>query len=231
MIGINRIVTGMATLLAASLTLAQADQKAALQEKLAALKQAMAANQVSLQQYTWTAHTEVSLKGEVKNQKDELCRYGSDGKVVKTPTGTPPPQKEMHGVKKRVVEKKVGEMQDYMERAGALIQHYVPPTPEKMQEVFQAGKAQLSKSDGGIAELVFKDYYKSGDALTLGFDTAAKKLTKVNVDSYLDDVKDKVTLDVSFQTLPDGTNYVGKTHLRADAKQIDVNVVNRDYKK
>src|SRR5262249_51171390 len=156
------------------------------------------------------------------------CRYGPDGKVVKTPVGAPPSPQQARGLKGKIIEKKKEEMTDYMERTGTLIGHYVPPSSERMQESFKAGNASLSKGDNGIATLVFKDYYKSGDALTLKFDTATKKLSKINVDSYLDDAKDKVMLDVTFQNLPDGTNYVGQTHLRADAKQIDVNVQNLD---
>jgi hypothetical protein len=207
------------------------DPKAAVQEKVAAIKEAMAKNQASLRQYSWTAHTEVSVKGEVKNQKDELCHYGPDGKVVKTPLSAPPPARQARGMKGKIIEKKKEEMKDYMERAGTLIAHYVPPSSEKMQESLQTGKASLSEADSGFAVLVFKDYYKPGDALTLKFDRAAKKLSKINVDSFLDDASDKVLLDVTFEALPDGTNCVGRTHLRADAKQIDVNVQNVDYKK
>jgi hypothetical protein len=67
--------------------------------------------------------------------------------------------------------------------------------------------------------------------LTLEFDPATKKLTKVSVDSFLDEEKDKVALDVRFQSLPDGTNYAADTLLRADAKQIAVKVKNLDYQK
>jgi hypothetical protein len=221
--------------LAGGIVLAQGDaspdKKELLQQKVAAIKESMAQNQASLRQYTWTAHTEISVKGEVKNQKDESCKYGPDGKVVKTLTSAPPPEKQMGRAKKRIVEKKVGEMKEYMERAGALIQHYVPPSPENLTAAFKAGKADLSKNEAQAVQLQFKDYYKPGDAMTLEFDPAAKKLRKLSVNSFLDEEKDKVTLDVGFQSLPDGTNYVADTLLRADAKQIAVKIQNLDYKK
>jgi len=171
------------------------------------------------------------VKGEVKNEKDESCKYGPDGKVVKTLISEPAPEKQMGRVKKRVVEKKVGEMKEYMERAGGLIQHYVPPSPENLTAAFKAGKADLSKNEAQAVQLQFKDYYKPGDAMTLEFDPATKKLRKLSVSSFLDEEKDKVTLDVQFQSLPDGTNYVADTLLRADAKQIAVKVQSRDYRK
>ncbi|HWY57898.1 MAG TPA: hypothetical protein VNZ03_25775 [Terriglobales bacterium] len=207
------------------------DKKELVQQKVSAVKESIAQNQASLRQYTWTAHTEISVKGEVKNEKDESCSYGPDGKVVKTQIGAPPPEKQMGRVKKRVVEKKVGEMKDYMERAGELIKHYVPPSPENLTAAVKAGKADVSKDEAQAVQLQFKDYYKPGDAMTLEFDPATKKLRKLTVSSFLDEEKDRVTLDVQFQSLPDGTNYVADTLLRADGKQIAVKVQNLDYKK
>jgi hypothetical protein len=225
-------ITGLA--LACGITFAQdatADKKELVQQKVAAVKESIAQNQASLRQYTWTAHTEISVKGEVKNEKNESCKYGPDGKVVKTPIGEPPPEKQMGRAKKRVVEKKVGEMKEYMERAAELIQHYVPPSPENLTAALKAGKADLTRNEAPAVQLQFKDYYKPGDSMRLEFDPATKKLNKVSVDSFLDEEKDKVTLEVGFKSLPDGTNYAADTLLRADAKQIAVKVQNLDYKK
>src|SRR5512141_1552317 len=58
--------------------------KAAVQAKAAELKQSLGANQKALQQYTWVETTEVSMKGEVKKTEKKECRYGTDGKVIKT---------------------------------------------------------------------------------------------------------------------------------------------------
>ena len=94
--------TGLA--LAGGVALAQGDtapdEKELLQQKVADVKESIAQNQASLRQYTWTAHTEISVKGEVKNEKDELCKYGPDGQVVKTLASAPPPEKQMGRAKK-----------------------------------------------------------------------------------------------------------------------------------
>jgi hypothetical protein len=65
--------------------------------------------------------------------------------------------------------------------------------------------------------------------MTLSFDTATQKISAINVQTYLDDPKDAVTLDVHFATLPDGTNYVQGTTLNAAAKQLQVATTNSDY--
>src|SRR5215471_5577658 len=111
------------------------------QEKVAALKESIAQNQAALKTYKWTEATEISLKGEVKKKEQKLCQYGPDGKVQKTPVGggdqAPAPKEEKDSgrggrrgggvVKKAVVENKVEDMKEYMEKAAALVQEYVPP--------------------------------------------------------------------------------------------------------
>ena len=65
-----------------------------LQQKLAAAKEAAARNQQALRSYSWLEKTELRLKGEVKNTKVDLCKYGPDGKVQKTPVVEPAPAGE-----------------------------------------------------------------------------------------------------------------------------------------
>ena len=68
-----------------------------MQAKVAELKQSLAANQKALQQYTWVETTEISMKGEVKKTEQKECRYGTDGKVVKTDMGGGTPQQAANG--------------------------------------------------------------------------------------------------------------------------------------
>ena len=217
-----------------------------IQEKVAALKQSLAQNQAALKQYSWTETTEVSLKGEVKKREQKECHYGPDGQVVKIPiAGGEPPKQEQEqagggrrgrrgggAVKEKVVEKKVGEMKDYMQDVVALVHQYVPPDPAKIQAAAKAGKAAPERSaEGGLTALTFSDYAKAGDKLSLGFDPAAKKIRSYNVASYLEKPEDAVTLAVSFDSLPDGTNYPKETVLDAKAKQIQVKISNSGHKK
>ncbi len=223
-------LTIIACILAVSPIAAQ-DMKQELQQKLATVKESAARNQAALRQYSWTEHTDILLKGEVKSTKDNLCRYGADGKVQKTPVGTPAPKKELRGMKKRVVERKVDELTDYMERASELIHQYMPPSPQRMQAVAQAGNVSAGQAGPGRIELQFKNYIKPGDAVTLGFDSATKAITTIAVKSYLDEPDDAITLDVGFSTLPDSTNYTATTQLNAPAKKVQVKVTNSNYQK
>lgn len=204
--------------------------KQALQQRLAELKQALAANRASLKKYQWIETTQISIKGENKKTQQQGCHYGPDGKIVKTPIGIAEAPKEApRGLKGRIVEKKVAEIKDYMSRFKALISHYVPPDPQRMQASFQAGKANLDRSSSGVASLSFSDYYKAGDKIAIGFDTAAKKLASYDVNSYLDSQKDTVTMTNQFASLPDGTNFLQQTVLTSKSKQIEITTTNSNY--
>lgn len=213
-----------------------AAQKQALQQRLAEVKQSMAHNQAQLKQYAWTETTEISLKGEVKKREQKDCKYGPDGKVQKTSVGGGAQEQEEKGgrrgrkggLKGKIIENKVEDMKEYMDRVGSLVHRYVPPDPQAMQAAFQAGKASLDKSTGS---LVFTDYAKPGDKVTLILDPATKKLKSFQVATYLDDQSDAVSLVANFASLVDGTNYLEQSVLDAKAKQIQIKTTNFGHKK
>jgi hypothetical protein len=203
-----------------------------LQQKFAAIKQSVAENQQKLHQYQWTETTQLTLKGEAKPPKSSLCQYGPDGTVQKTPIGAPPPPPSGGRMKQHIVEKKTEEMQDYMSQVKALLAKYVPPDPQKMQQAFQAGNASLNPNPGAqTVGLVFKNYAQSGDQMTLSFDTVTRKVSSLNVGTYMDDPKDAVTLTVQMASLPDGTNHVEQTVLDATAKKLQVTTTNSNYQR
>ncbi len=204
----------------------------ALQQKIAIVKEAVAQNQAALRQYMWNEQTDVLLKGEVKKTSYYQCRYGPDGTVQKTETGSSPAPSERRGrVREHVVEKKTDELKDYMQQAGALVKQYVPPNPEQMRANYQAGNASLNQIGGGDTGLEFKNYVKPGDSLVLTYNTAAKALSQINVNTYMNDPKDVVTLQVNFQTVPGGPHYVAKTLLDAPAKSIQVQTTSSNYQR
>ena len=214
---------------------ATAQGDSAMQEKLAVIKQAAAANQQALHHYSWLETTQIALKGEVKSSTQDQCLYGPDGKVQKTPTSQPQPQQQQESgrrrrgrIKEDIVEKKKDEMKDYMQQVKGLIGQYVPPDPGRMQQAFQSGNVSVNPSPGMIS-LVFKDYVQPGDSMTLALDENTKKLASLNVNSYLGEAKDAVTLSVQFGVLPDGTSYPAREVVVAAAKKIQVTVTNSNY--
>ena len=211
------------------------------EDRSAAIKEALARNQAALRQYTWIETTTISLKGEVKKQEKKQCVYGADGKVQKTPLPgqAAPQQQEKKGgggrrggrLKETIVENKVEDLKDYMEKAAALVHQYVPPDPQKIQEAQKAGNVAVQPA-GGVTTLNVKSYLKSGDSLMLGFDPTAKAMRSYAVQSYVEKPKDDdLTLNVKFNSLPDGTTYPETIVLNVTAKNVVVNITNSGYTK
>jgi hypothetical protein len=205
-------------------------QNAELQEKLAAVKQVAAENKQKLHQYQWIETTQLTLKGNQKPPTQYSCQYGPDGQVQKTPIGPPPEQPSGGRMKERIIEKKKAEMKDYMQDVKGVLAMYVPPDPQRMQQAYQAGNVALNPVPGAV-NLVFTNYAQPGDKMTLTFDTAAKKITSLTVDTYMGEAKDKVTLQVQMASLPDGTNYAQQINLNASAKELTVTTTNSNYQK
>jgi hypothetical protein len=206
------------------------EQNSEVQQKLAGVEQAMAENKQRLQQYQWIETTQLNLNGDPKPQSQTLCQYGPGGQVQKTPIGAPPQQPSGGRLKQRVIEKKKEEMQDYMGDVKSLLTMYVPPDPQKMEQAYQAGKLSLNPG-GGTVNLVFRDYAQPGDQLTLTFDQATRKIISLDVNTYMGQAKDAVTLHVQMASLPDGTNYVEQSVLNASAKKLVVTTSNSNYQR
>jgi len=209
-------------------------------DRAAAIKEALAKNQAALRQYQWVETTEVSLKGEVKKREQKQCYYGADGQVQKTPipdsAAAAPPAQEGGGrrggrLKQKVVENKVDELKDYMERVAALVKDYVPPDPDKIKAAEAGGNVSVQPSASTLT-LAIKNYHKPGDSIIIAFDTAAKKLTSYTASTYVDKPKnDDVKLAVAFGSLDDGTSYPQQVVLDATAKHVQVKVTNAGYRK
>ncbi len=212
-------------------------QSGQVQQKLAALKASTAENQQKLHQYTWLETARITVNGDVKPPRESQCTYGPDGKVQKVPIGGSPDASAASSsggrrgaLRQRIVEKKTTEMKDYMQQVQGVIALYLPPNPQKMEQAFQAKKVSVSRGEG-LVDLVFHDYALPGDTMTIGFDSAAKKIRSLNVASYLDNQQDPVSLNIDFSSLPDGTNYPLRTTLDARAKKINVVSTNSNYRK
>jgi hypothetical protein len=221
-----------ATTVFLALTATGQDANQELQQKVAAFKESVVQNQAALRQYSWIQKTQLILKGDVKSTKIESCRYGPDGQVQKTQVSEPVQQKKKRGLRGKVVAGKTEEMKDYMERTMSMIERYVPPSPERLKSVADQGNASFRQAGADALELQFRDYVKKGDAVTFTLDMAAQRIAQLNVNTYLaEEDKDAISLAVTFQTLPDATNYPASKVLNVTAKQIVVKVDSSNYQK
>ena len=209
-------------------------QNAELQQKVAEVKQAMAANKQALAQYTWVEQVTVSLKGEQKKQERFQVRLGPDGKPQKQSLDPPQEAAAPTGgrLKQHVVQKKKDEYKDYVDQIKALIQQYVPPEKEMLEQAVQKGNIALGPAGGapGQYRLALTNYVKPGDKMTLVFDKEQKAMSSVSIASYLSDPKDAVNVSVTFVGIPGGPNHVASQTIDGVSKQLTIGIANLDYR-
>jgi hypothetical protein len=207
-------------------------QNQQMADKLMAIKTAQDANKAKLAQYTWTEVETISLKGEVKDTKTYQVQM-VNGKAQKTLVND---QKASSGggregrAKERIIEKKKEEFQEYGQSISALAKQYTTPNPEALMAAKQAGNISLVPGSGTVS-LVIKNYVKQGDSVTMTISEQTHSPQTIQVNSYLNDPKDAVTISAQFAKLPDGTNHVATTTINGVSKQLTVNDQNSNYQK
>jgi hypothetical protein len=206
-------------------------QNAELQEKLAAIKQSSAKNKQALAHYTWVEQQTISLKGEVKKTEQFQVRIGPDGQQQKTPLNPQAPPEPSGGrVKRRIVEKKTEEFQEYGQQIAALGKQYAPLDPQKLQQAYQQGNVSMQPNgEAGTVSLIIKSYLKPNDSVMLVYDPQQKAIQSTQVASYLSAPNDAVTIAVHFAKLSDGTNHIATMQVNGVSKQLAVAIQNSGY--
>ena len=135
-------------------------------------------------------------------------------------------------IKRRVVEHKTDEFQQYGESIAALAKQYTAPDPQKLQQAYQQrDNVSIQPPGGGDGQvsLIIKNYIKPNDQVTLVFNTQQKAIQSLQVNSYLTDASDAVTIAAQFAKLPDGTNHVATSQVNGVSKQLTVATQNQNY--
>lgn len=201
-------------------------------ERVAALKQSLAQSQQALRTYQWVETTTVSMKGEVKSQKQMSAYYGADGALQKLPISATPPPKKKGGLRGKIAESKQEELTQAMQQAVALVKTYVPPNPAMIQRAVDAGKMSVEiLQPGKVVRLVFKDYELPGDSLGITMDLTTNQLKGISVASYLGTPSKPATMNATMGSLADGTTYTASTQLSLPSEQLTVNVANSGYRR
>ena len=211
-------------------------QNPELQERLAEVKASLAKNKQQLAQYTWTEQDIISLKGEQRKEELFQVRLGPDGKPQKTnldPAAVSDEERHRHGLKAHIVEKKKEEYKEYADSMKTLMQQYVPPQRDLLDQAYQKGNVMVGPAAGAPHELrlVVTNYIKPQDSMTLVFNRQGKQLVSIAISSYLEDPSDEVKLNVQFSNLPDGTNHIATLVIDGVKKQLSVALTNANYQK
>jgi len=215
----------------AILTQPAAAQNPELQQKIADVKMAAAMNKQALAQYTYVQTTTISIKGDVKKVTHDQVITGPDGKPQKTSLDPPPAPPSGGRLKQRVIEKKKDEFMDYADSIKTLIQQYLPPDKDMIQQAASQGNIALGPTGApGVIQLVISNYVKQGDKMTLVVNKAAGGLQSVSIATYLSAPSDAVTVNVQFAAIPGGPNHPSTITINGVSKQMTIVNQNGSYR-
>jgi hypothetical protein len=209
-------------------------QNPEMQQRIAEVKDSMAVNKMLLAQYTWMEQDIISVKGEQKKEELYNVQLGPDGKPQKTPvdpSSVSDDDRKRRGLRGRIIEKKIDEYQEYGNQIKSLVQQYVPPEREMLQQAYQQGNVMMGPMGGAPGEyrLVISNYVKQGDSLTLVMNKAQKALVSLSISTYLSDPSDAVKVNVQFSRLPGGPNHVATETIDGVSKKLTISVQNSNY--
>ena len=209
-------------------------QNQEMQERLADVKLAATVNKQMLAQYTWTEQDIISIKGEEKKEEIYNVQLGPDGKPQKSPVdpgSLSDDDRRRGGLRGRIIEKKTEEYKEYAESIKTLIQQYVPPDKDKLQQAYQQGNVMVGPEAGAPGEykLVISNYVKQGDNMTLVMNKAQKDLVSLSIATFLSDPSDAVNVNVQFSRLPGGPNHVATETINGVSKHLTITVQNSNY--
>jgi len=207
---------------------AQVDMK----ETMSIIKTNLVQSKMKMKEYSWIETTKTWVKDELKSTKQNQCYYSVDGKLTKIATGGTDQQKTPGGLRGKIAANKKEDMAEYIAKSMDKIGDYLPPDGDKLQQIYEAGKAAIQILEPGKKfKFSFPDYLQKGDLLSISVDVASKKLMALSVTTYIDDPSEKVLFDATYNTLPDGTQYAAQTILVAEAKKLKLAIEESGFKK
>jgi hypothetical protein len=185
----------------------------------------------SIKKYEWIETTTTFVNGEQKSVKQMQCYYGVDGTLTQVETGGTTETKTPPGIRGKIVENKKEDMSDYIGRAITKIKTYIPPQADKIKQIYAAGGTAIHILEPGKKfKIDFPDYLQKGDMLSVTLDKVNKLLLGYSVNTFVDDATDKVSLDITFKTLPDGTSYAGDITFNSAGKNVKIVMANSGFK-
>jgi len=202
-----------------------------MQQKVAEFKQLLAANQQARRSFTWLETTQIAYEGVVKTTKLSDCMYsGPSPKPVCTELSLQQAPLSGGFIRRRIEEKKAGELKAYMDSVRTLLAEYVPLSSEMIEKAYQSGNVLYSQDPAaGTDRLIVTNYKQKGDTVTIIWNAGTKKLTWVRLGTWLGSASAPVQVGVQFNVLPNGVFYAYRKTLNVPAKNVSVTVTASDF--
>ena len=191
------------------------------------------ANAQALKAFSHQQRMQLQLQGETKKVTLTQITYDMYGNEQKTQISEdPPPGEEPSGgrIKRRIVERKVGEFKDMMQQIGALVKSYTKLAPGQMQSALEQGMLSQGGADmAGSVQIQMRNVIQSGDSMTIWIDRTAMLFRRVVIATTFEN--NPVTTTANYSMLPTGQVYMGQAILNYPKKEVVVEIDNLNYQK
>ncbi len=184
-------------------------------------------NAMALRHYSWKMRVAVTVEGEPKSTQLYQMRFDLDGKLQKTAIGgEEAKKKKVRGpARKRIAEKKMSKVKEYVGKVSDLVKTYAHPTPGNMLDFFS--RATFAPTAAGQVEIKGTDFLQPGDSATFWIDSATGQTRTYAFRTSM--AGDPVNGQVDFQTLQDGPSYAARVSISVPDKSLSAVVENFDY--
>ncbi|MBX3379742.1 MAG: hypothetical protein KF805_06580 [Phycisphaeraceae bacterium] len=186
-------------------------------------------NNALLVQYTWTAQTQITQYGNVKDTRIQQVSYGPGGVpqyVMLNDIGAPMPRGFF---RRAIAENEKERMEKYLKGLGKLIDQYTLPSSGAVVNFL--GSATITSATGPdgsqILQTTGSGVVTPGDSMTITFNSTTFNTKSVQMSSTFEN--QPVTMTATFRTLPSGLNHMQYATIEAPGEGIMVSVHNYDY--
>ena len=193
------------------------------QTQIQRLAEVLKTNQKSLQHYTWTSRTTITIDGEQQSVKLFDARLDDLGAVKKTPIPGATDEKKK-GKKKK---KKAAELTDSLK---LLIDSYIHPTPERLHQLVIKSNVYHGRGESGTETLIqSRNVLYQGDSMDIWIDGISNKPNKLEI--LTSHQGEPVHLVTRFDRLEDRTAYPATTTVKTEVKEkkMVILIENFDY--
>ena len=205
-----------------AITLAWVASVVLAQTQIERLAGVLEANQKSLQRYTWTSRTTITVDGEDPSVKVFDVSLDDNGVVKKTLI-----EDEAADTKRRKRQKKAAELAESLK---LLIDSYINPTPAQLHRLVLKSNVYHGRGESGTETLIqSRGVMYQGDSMDIWIDGISNKPNKLEI--LTSHQGEPVHLVAQFGRLEDRTAFPERTTVKTELKEkkMVILIENFDY--
>jgi len=186
-------------------------------------------NNSMLVQYTWTAQTQISKDGNVKDTRIQQVSYTPSGApqyVLLNDTGAQMPRGFF---RRAIADNEKEELEKYLKGLEKLIAQYTLPSSGAVVNFLGSAVITTGTAADGtpILQTTGNGVVSPGDTMTITFDSVTYNTRAMQMTTTFDN--QPVSMQATFRTLPSGLNHMQYATIEAPGKGLVVQVHNYDY--